>query len=458
MKRRLTQIKTETKTKPKITTQTKPKITTKKLISPIKEKLLSSHISSSNSSSINKKFYEPIDNNLLLQLLSEHLIYLYKYNPKKIHKNDYIYTERHHQYMLIKNHIQHIINNITINNDEDINIIINKLNNCFINDDDNDNIIKKDNYKLIFTSNNLGTGSWGIVNKLEGTTNDIIQYTIACKLMQHYKFNINEILYFLMFSKFYFETGVPHFPIMYSYFYCNNLNDTLPNFIKTAKLPYFILLTELCNGTLKNKILNIISDYDITIIFNAISQLIIGYSFLHSIGHIHKDCNNPANFLFKVVDNIDSYFNYKIITKNSIKNIYIKNLGYLWIINDFGVSLPIQNDIIDDTYLRLEEYRNFINGILFFFNTKSYSSSIYNRINSFLQEILTIIDNYKKEEEFIDYLINNFMISDNNDIKKCMTFNLNYNDTLMNKTPYILNLTKNNKITLPLFGYVDYKQ
>jgi len=385
------------------------------------------------------KYLKTLSDDLLIILLIEQQKYLFKSDIHRNNINDIIFTYRLKQFKLIRNHIKKIIN-------------IKQVNNCFENDINGYNIISNDSNKLLLSSIQLGTGTWGTVHILNGIKDSTIIYKIACKLMNNYLFNVNEILYFLLLTEYYFDKKIPHFPIMYSFFNCNNIikdDSNLPKFIKNTNKPYFILLSELQDGTLKNIIINQFIDLDI--LFNSISQLILAYSFFHNLGHIHNDCNNPGNFLFRRIDNKKQYFYYKIKTSDSNEiDIYIKNLGYLWIINDFGTSSPILDSRKNDVLL---EYKGLINGIKFFLNDNNNDKD---RINNFLNSLLDMIDMYDEEKYFIDSLISNFSDEENADINGMYSIDVDKN-FLVNNEPYFLDFTKNNKKDLPILGYLNYK-
>jgi len=84
---------------------------------------------------------------------------------------------------------------------------------------------------------------------------------------------------------------------------------------------------------------------------------------LHSVGFMHSD-SHDGNFLYKKI-HPGGYFHYKI----NEKNYYIPNLGYIWVIWDFGVCGPIVRH-----YDYIEDY-NLINLYLRYDNPKMITKS-----------------------------------------------------------------------------------
>ncbi len=124
----------------------------------------------------------------------------------------------------------------------------------------------------------------------------------------------------------------PHLPLLYKSIICRNMekNDRYPNFFKTNSIrSYNILFNELAAGDLKSFLS---SNNDERLWKNAIEQMYMAIATLHSIGIIHNDTNN-GNFLYYKIQP-GGCFRYII----NGKNYYIENMGYLWVIWDFGVS------------------------------------------------------------------------------------------------------------------------
>jgi len=166
------------------------------------------------------------------------------------------------------------------------------------------------------------------------------------------------------------ETNNLHIPIIYGNVSCpvskiNNRED-LPGFLKNPKrVGYLIIFNELLSGDLKNYLYNIaLGNYDLWL--NAIEQIYMCLASLHSVGFNHND-SHYGNFLYKKIQP-GGYFHYNI----NGKDYYIPNLGYLWVIWDFGVCGPIFR-----YYDYIRDY-NFLNLFLRYDNpaliTKSFKS------------------------------------------------------------------------------------
>lgn len=391
----------------------------------------------------------------------KHVIKLLKYQYKCLNdisnlKND-TKDERIGIFKIILTHIHEIYTDYSTIDDDDI---IEKLKKCFIKDID-DNVQNKlnmrgDNKLLLDTSQKaLGNGTWGSVLKLDGYANNIKIYSVACKLMHHYKFNVNEILYFILLQNKILKNKIPHFPLMYSYFYCNN-DSTLTNLphISNSNLPYFILLTELANGTLKDLIFSTIDkEAYLKILYNSFAQLIIAYCFFNKLGHLHKDSNNPANFLYKIIEIKDDkkYFKYNVkIDKNKKHTLYIENIGFLWLLNDFGTSIP--SNIHNNDEINTDDIKGFFGGIQHWITYKK-NSTIINEINNFIDDIFELVEeSHNSLKIFISLLLNSEIIRN-----KMYIINNVHPDDVINPQGYDLDFTLNEIKDLPLFGYIDYK-
>jgi serine/threonine protein kinase len=135
----------------------------------------------------------------------------------------------------------------------------------------------------------------------------------------------------------------PHFPIMYYTYTCKNpqLNMGLPAVVNDKN--YYINLSELANGDVSMFIHeNYNSD---KIIANALVQIFISIYSLHSLGYFHND-THWGNFLFHRITP-GGYIKYII----NGKELYIENLGFLWVIWDFSFAtrLPANNNNMKQT-------------------------------------------------------------------------------------------------------------
>ena len=151
----------------------------------------------------------------------------------------------------------------------------------------------------------------------------------------------------------------PHFPILYKTLYCklenknkeksnysdelsnNSLNKfkttnlLLPEIVRkaiTKKKNLYIFINEIANGDFKSFILK--HNKDDNIILNAITQIILSLFFYYKTTKSFHNDAHWGNFLYHKIKP-GGYFHYKI----GNTNFYLENLGYLWVIWDFGSTL-----------------------------------------------------------------------------------------------------------------------
>jgi hypothetical protein len=175
------------------------------------------------------------------------------------------------------------------------------------------------------------------------------------------------------------------------------LNNTNPHFLICYKqLNKNNILCELATGDLKSFLKSYISK---NVLFNSIIQIIISiYSFHKYTNRSHNDVHH-GNFLYHRIDKTDSYFYYKI---NDIE-FYLKNEGYLWIINDFDMS-SIDDHKYDDYKYGMEAFKNY---------NKNKSKSVKQMIDN----IIDIIWNNNIDEVLLLELIKEYNLTSYNSIK-----------------------------------------
>ncbi len=128
----------------------------------------------------------------------------------------------------------------------------------------------------------------------------------------------------------------PGLPYTYSYFLCNDCNIIIQGSKKRQKFKCGVLCAELCTGEIttlsylnESKSTNEIDD----ILFNIYFQLMYSLAVVHYYTGIqHRDIKD-SNILYYTVTK-GGYWKY--IIGNEI--FYLPNLGFVVIINDFGVS------------------------------------------------------------------------------------------------------------------------
>ena len=227
-----------------------------------------------------------------------------------------------------------------------------------------------------------------------------------------------------------------HFPVMYNYIICSVMTnkDDLPDFfkIKTKSKSYITILNELMSGDLHNFILTIANN-NYELLLNAIEQIYMCIASLHSFGLRHND-SHSGNFLFKKIE-AGGFFHYII---NGI-DYYIPNIGYLWIIWDFGVSSEVTRhyDYIDDyNFLNLSFRHHDESRITTAFKNK------YNLDNNKYRNWGFLDDSVKIPSQFVDLVeyLWNYSGSDKNDLVGKMI-----NEEL-SEDKWLGNLLKNKKM------------
>ena len=226
--------------------------------------------------------------------------------------------------------------------------------------------------KRIIIDKKLGEGVYGIVfngyfrpdikNKKYGKA-----LKLAVKLSDYSLANQKEAEIYSKISKYVIRNKCPHFSIFYGLLICISLG--LSNEIETSSLinskskkslninskdydnvdlfknkEYFLTLTELADGTLAD----FIYDADKKTIINSVIQCLISIVFFHKL---MRYSHNDAHFNNYLIHNIKpgGYFHYNIYGVDY----YLKNLGFLVILNDFGLirDLTIQNVYNDFDYI-----------------------------------------------------------------------------------------------------------
>ena len=193
-------------------------------------------------------------------------------------------------------------------------------------------------------------------------TNKIFKYAI--KLMLVNKANTLEIKILEQLTKALLEHKCPHFPILYSNLTCekfdnfnlgssyvksnsnsNNITkkqiENIINYPEIIRRNYknrnfYFMLNELANGDLKMFIIKYHKDGNL--IQNALAQVYLSLLFFYKITlNVHNDAH-WGNFLYHKVKP-GGYFHYKILDNDY----YLENLGFLWVIWDFGYAKHFDN-------------------------------------------------------------------------------------------------------------------
>ena len=243
--------------------------------------------------------------------------------------------------------------------------------------------------------------------------------------------NRDEIIILHILTKFVIELKCPHFPISYGYLECNNEHSNNYNKIKSyfpelinKNNKYYIQINELANGDLYSLILKGHIN-----LLNNIIQIFISIMFFHNYMNCYHYDSHIGNFLYHKIKP-GGYFYYNIYGKDY----YLENKGYLWVIWDFGVILPLiegpkRNISINHDYkLFLERL------VLMIKKVNRFKSNENNIILLLLKNIITKYDNIIdiKLLKIIDKEILEFLL------KNVSSFTTIKPSNLLNKNPYII--------------------
>lgn len=129
------------------------------------------------------------------------------------------------------------------------------------------------------------------------------------------------------------------------------LSNINPHFLIVYKfLNKKEIISEFASGTLKS-FLSSYRTIDITI--NTIFQIFIAIHSFHKYTYLSHCDTYYENFLYHKIAKDDNYYRYKI----KDVEFYIKNEGYLWLINDFDLA-ESNNNCYEDFKISLEAFIN----------------------------------------------------------------------------------------------------
>lgn len=212
-------------------------------------------------------------------------------------------------------------------------------------------ILKKDKYSYKNLLLNKKIGSKSKYGAVYSVTYGIKpkKYIVAAKLICINESNAKELAILKKITDIILAKKTIHFPIMYFHTTISKTDD-----IKSSLLPeaisycdnFYISFNEMFSGDLKM----LMSSKKQTTAFmkNAITQIFFSISnFTHYTGFIHKD-THWGNFLYHKITP-GGYFYYKV---NGI-DVYLENIGFIWIIWDYGFSVNITDDNVMRDYRRI---------------------------------------------------------------------------------------------------------
>lgn len=203
-----------------------------------------------------------------------------------------------------------------------------------------DNIIKIGSN--IVLDKRIGSKSkWGLVFLSHYIINNLNNFIFATKIVDSSKsnniveYNILKLLTTLNITK----EICPHFPICYGALKCdyNIINNSKLDLDKLQNQNLLFIFSELATNNLRFILRN---NFNSKILLNAIAQILISIMFFNKYTNSFHIDGHSGNFLYHQIKP-GGYFHYNI---NGF-DYYIENLGYLWIIWDFGLIIPFSKTI-----------------------------------------------------------------------------------------------------------------
>ncbi len=289
--------------------------------------------------------------------------------------------------------------------------------------------------KLILEEKLGHSGSYGVVYKARFRTKQLLNkdYIFAIKICKDDRINNHEYNFVLeLMNVLQNYSYCINFPLTYGKLNCNadDIHDIYSSEKSSNSLDYsqssidsdvynslmkenklLFITYELANGSFNNYLyyyvlnratLKYKSNDDI---FNALAQIFISLSYMHSTTNCYHNDTHFGNFLYHKIES-GGYFKYPFyIDDNTEITLYVKNIGYLWIINDFGLVKKITsyknilNDykrILEDLLITKRYYKDDV--MLKFINTLNnyldYDLYDDNQINEIYKAIINCLLNY----------------------------------------------------------------
>ena len=248
-------------------------------------------------------------------------------------------------------------------------------------------------------------------------TIDNKQHKFATKLTPISIINRNEILLEQKLGELVIQDKTPHFLLIYKVLNCFIENNKVPSMIKNHE--YYISINELADGDFKNYLLKF--KYMQDMIKNALQQIYICILSFHYFtgGYFHKDAH-WGNFLFHKVKP-GGYFKYTIFGKT----VYVENIGYLWMIWDFGKFKTT------DEYkkIKMSDYFRISHIIGKEYKKQDKLADILNFIENLRYEFIYSSSFMTDKSFFQDYLFK---------ISSFYLYSLPANSKIINKKPYVI--------------------
>ena len=278
-----------------------------------------------------------------------------------------------------------------------------------------------------------------------GGNNILNKYLIFATKLTDFKRPKNIIEYEILkyLTKLNIDNICPHFPIGYGALICKKSQNDIINKLLQKKIlgtelyniDHIFIFNELADGSLKQ--LKDTISFDILI--NAIEQCILSIMFFNKyINAYHNDCHY-GNFLYHKIDS-GGYFHYNIYGTDY----YIENIGYLWVIWDYGLVVPYYNSnkvnknkfgVGSSKLLSIiRDYKKFINSIISIIISLKYYNPLPSLILKYLLKYNNITD-VNEIKKFTIGLLNLLTM-----YSKTFKTSINSSDSkIINKKPYIIN-------------------
>jgi hypothetical protein len=318
--------------------------------------------------------------------------------------------------------------------------------------------------RIILTKRIGSDSAYGVVyysyyrkNKNDNYMDDII---FATKIIDNINHNNIEYSILETLTSSVINNEFIHFPITYGLLECYNKNTSndynsdislsrnklsLNKYIPSnlAKMDgIYIILTELANGDLEYFYADNYSDDEVML--NTLVQILLSLMFFYKkINAFHADAHN-GNFLFHKVKP-GGYFHYNIYGVDY----YLKNIGYLWVIWDFGLIKPFANSLLvnNNKYGNFTSYESITSDyeyILSGFRNTDIRGGWVSTKYRLSDNINIIINNlYHVINRFFSYDINTFPELNINLLSfltsNISSFTLIRPIHILNKEPYIIN-------------------
>jgi len=205
------------------------------------------------------------------------------------------------------------------------------------------------------------------ISSYDNKQDRIVNYAIKILNNKNTVFNIKPELRTLEYlTNLNLDLECPHFIITYDIFKCNrkkikNIKEYPKDIIKLLdkKGDLIFILTELTEGNLDsfiNKIILKNLQETKTLFLNTLAQIFLAIIFFHNkVNAIHADVHAKNFQYFKTSG--DGYYHYNLFGTDY----YLKDMGYLWVLCNFGMAVPFMNSDEKNIYKKDEITKRLFN-------------------------------------------------------------------------------------------------